>query len=103
MIANFTGEINESASHSTADGFIANAKKPVRLGPGIRVLGRKRHKGDIASVLSTSRLRPVPGSAEDVFVHVSTLARAGMRDLAEGRAQLRSPNCCDEMTRKPLE
>jgi hypothetical protein len=44
MIANFTIGINESASPSTADRFIATAKTPLRLNPGHRPFDRKRQR-----------------------------------------------------------
>jgi type 1 fimbriae regulatory protein FimE len=47
MTTNFISRINESASPSAPDGFIATAKAPVRFNPGSMVLDRNRHKADL--------------------------------------------------------
>jgi hypothetical protein len=49
MTVNFVSGINESASPSIAERFIAAAKTTVRLGPGKGPFGCKRHEPDIAS------------------------------------------------------
>jgi hypothetical protein len=47
MSANFMSRINESASPSALDGFIAPTKTPARLNCGRRPSGSKRHETDL--------------------------------------------------------
>ena len=54
-IANFLSRIYQSGPASTANGFIATAKTPMRLGPDIRALDRKRHTSQMRLTINLAK------------------------------------------------